>query len=777
MSSTVIPDEAPPPYAAVDPLLSQADNSSSSNGDVSTIVPQRPIQLPLRLRGGEAPAYDTITPFDGSSSSVSGEQEQLPSSSPSIISPVNFASAAGFFEERPPPPIVDQDEVEILQHQMTIYPRSQAKDFPRRPRCWNPRADGTETEITQQDWDTFLNFLFPPHLGPAASSAHLPRRVRAEVARDRKDRPQETDEEREARIAAVIAEWNQGFFLPRGTCISWVYVKNLEATPASPLCPRCYPAATKATQVSRNRGQARSGSESLEEQEQVPRSVPVESERLRRSSINEQTNSSQSVGPQGPSESSTSATNFPPFKPFTPWSLLHGGPNINGPTPPKHFSWGWPSQSPGLPRGPPSCAGPPWRGMGSSPFSWMSQLGARAQEYGEWISEQAQQYGRLAEEHARAQGQWVEQQAEYHGRQIEQMADSLSNLNLNNISSSTTTSSGSSCAWSSDSRSARRSRRNNTNSRNNRPRGSSTSSTSSDSSLSSIDSISTTSDLDATDLATVRAELLSLDDYHHRDLHAAAVALRHKLEDLQQSRRRARFNNGGCGGRGFGGRSWGGWGPHYHFHSGFGRGRGWWESPDQGQRNERVKDEMRAVKKAFKNVVRRARREEREIRRRRSRAEREERRRGKRNTTSLESGNNPDADAATARGRDVRSSDVHPPVLTPSSTVSSASDTTTSPPSSNMSISSTSSCCSNKDSPSKAHEDAQKRPAKEAQKLAKEQRKGEDRLRREEERKARHASRRSTNNATCGIGAQECGRSGAWGESGSGGGDQAGDGA
>lgn len=133
MSSTVIPDEAPPPYAVVDPLLSQANSSSTSNGEASTIVPQQPIQLPLCLRGGEAPAYDSITPSDGSSSSVSGEQEQLPSSSPSIISPVNFASAAGFFEERPLPPIGDQQEVEILQHKMTIYFRSQAKDFPAAP--------------------------------------------------------------------------------------------------------------------------------------------------------------------------------------------------------------------------------------------------------------------------------------------------------------------------------------------------------------------------------------------------------------------------------------------------------------------------------------------------------------------------------------------------------------------------------------------------------------------------------------------------------------------
>jgi hypothetical protein len=67
-------------------------------------------------------------------------------------------------------------------------------------------------EVAQQDWDTFLKYLFPPQLGLAAASQHLPRQLRAEIQRDRKDRPQETDEQRRARIAAVVDEWNQCFF-------------------------------------------------------------------------------------------------------------------------------------------------------------------------------------------------------------------------------------------------------------------------------------------------------------------------------------------------------------------------------------------------------------------------------------------------------------------------------------------------------------------------------------------------------------------------------------
>lgn len=772
----MIPDEAPPPYSVVDPLLLQTNGSSnSSNVDIHT-APQQQFQPPLRLRGGEAPSSDAISSDGSSGYPVSRDQ------SSSIIPPVNFASAAGFFEERPPPPVsvpAGDEQREILRHHMTIYPRSQAKDFPRRPRCWNrarAQADGTnepnnEIDITQQDWDTFLSFLFPPHLGPAASSAHLPRRLRAEIARDRKDRPQETDEEREARIAAVIAEWNQGFFLPRGTCVSWVYVKSLENTPASPLCPRCYPAATAAAQVLRDRGvaaaaAASSSSGPLEGQDQGQGQAPVEQlERLPRQRQAGPQESSQSPASTGSESSSTPAAASPQCKPPFPWPLCPGGSdnnnnNNNESTPPNHCPWGWRSQSLPLPRNAPSCPGAPWRGAGSGPFSWMSELGARAQKFGEQISEQALRYGRMVEEQARAQAQWIEEQARYHGRQIEQIGDSLSNLNLNkdNSNGSSSSSSSNKCPWpSSDPRSARRSDgasdRNNGRRRSRSSSTSSSSSSASTSSLSSIDSISTTSDLDAEDLAAVRAQLLSLNDYHHRDLHAAAVALRRQLHHLQQSRRRARFNNnnnsnnndGRGGGFGFGGRGGGrgAWGrghqhyyhhphPHHHPHPGFGRGWYRWEAPpgDHQQRqrpatDERAMKELRAVKRAFRDVVRRARREERELRRSRRRRRDRDRDRDRNPSLSLE----------------LDSKEDRPGIVDADSTNLSSSS------SSSSSTSSSSSSSASINSESKGHVDADadaqkkercakdnaKDKSKEARKRAKEQRKREEKLRKQKE--------------------------------------------
>lgn len=149
-----------------------------------------------------------------------------------------------------------------------------------------------------------------------------------------------------------------------------------------------------------------------------------------------------------------------------------------------------------------------------------------------------------------------------------------------------------------------------------RPRRASTASVSSDTSFSSIDSLSTTSELSSSDLATVRAQLLSLDDHHDRDLHDAAIGLRRQLDVLRESHRQSRITGGRCN------NPWrNGWGSSSS-QSGSACGRtGWgrWESPQQHQRStaERraVREETKATRKAFRDVLRRAREEQRERRR------------------------------------------------------------------------------------------------------------------------------------------------------------------
>ncbi|KAJ6131127.1 hypothetical protein N7523_001587 [Penicillium sp. IBT 18751x] len=609
-------EEAPPPYSATDPLNAANPRNGSS---------AQPI--PLRNNAQSQEAGSSRLPEPGSST-------------PSVV-PTHFTSAVTYFEQRPPT-VIDDSRV-LLDHHMTIYPRSQAKDFPKRPRCWNAQFG----EVLQQDWDAFLRYLFPAQLGLAAASQHLPRQLRAEIQRDRKDRPQETDEQRHARISAVVDEWNQCFFEPRATRIVFVYVGEPDAAPTSALCPRCYPAATKATQ---NIGTPTS----IEGQAPVTANAPSP------------------VGHSSPSPTSWPMPQYAPFgtpQPHMPYGTPYGVPPFtahttpNGQPPPQYYT-----------QPPPGVAPWQWQPWGYTPpqfgasgtsksgaLGWISNLTSQAQKYGERFAEQAQhygdqisaqamQYGRQVEEQALAHGRWIEDQARFQGRkpnvyppgyppgacngrppwnpapagQTGQIVGGAFNppiSTLTSTSSSTPTSPTTNATSvstaelrpspqphpesqpkphiQSDDKSLERSLQ--------RPRRASTSSISSLSSLSSIDSLSTTSDLDASDLANVRTQLQSLHDRHDRTLYEAAVDLRRQLSLLEESRREARTT---------GRRNW-----RHGRQAAQTDSTDWgrWESPEQQQRDatERraMKEEMRATKKAFRDVVRRARDEQRDKRR------------------------------------------------------------------------------------------------------------------------------------------------------------------
>lgn len=688
-------DDAPPPYSEIDPLILQQSqpvaNSGSNENEIPTDTQHPQLQLPLRLRGGDAPlptpTPTTATPAatataTASTSTDNPQTETLPPE------PVPFASAAAYFAERPPPP-VSPLERDTLVHHMTIYARSQGKDFPRRPRCWNSRAD----EITQHDWDTFLNFLFPPHLAPAASSNRLPHRLRAEIERDRKDRPQETDEEREVRIAAVLTEWNEGFFGPRATWVSWVYVADLETGPPSPLCPECYPVATQASQ-NRNRQHTRSRS--------VEAPMPVQTEQ----SSSSATPPRQPVAPQADDGLIPVESEAPPrpFRPFAPWDLYS-----NEPVPPS------PVEDPHIHRHSTSSS---WE---SGPIGWAAQFSARAQKYaekyaerltgqallyGKWVEQTALMRSRQIEEAALMRGRQIEEAALMRGRQIEEVGDRISN-------------------WASGlGRRGRPGRPPAQNPASNashvaaeqRPRRASISSSSSDESLSSINSLSSVSDLDPADLATVRAQLLSLDTYHGRELHAAAVGLRSHLRVLQQSRRDARLR-AHCGGSSAKRGNW-----------------GRWESPEEGRQREQqrraMKEETKALKETFKKVERRAREEHREQCR-----ERRDRRRCGRGH-GREEGQVRQEQQVRAQRTDSVDADKEVYVVPDSHTESpglTRSATTTPSSSSAPSL--------NPRDAAKAWADAQRAKAKAIQKLAKEQRKAVEKSHKEMEKELRKAAK------------------------------------
>lgn len=617
-------EEAPPPYSAVDPLLAPTNNRNGSSS--------------APLRGNVSASQDA-----GSSSA---NQSSTPSR-PAIV-PTHFTSAVTYFEERPATAL---DETrELLYHHMTIYPRSSAKDFPRRPRCWTSTVD----DVAQQDWDTFLRYLFPPQLGLAAASRHLPRQLRAEIQRDRKDRPQETDEQRQARITAVVDEWNQCFFEPRAARIDFVYVGESDAAPSSALCPRCYPAATRATQSPGAAG-ALDGQHATNPNALSP--VPGQ---------HAPSPTGWPVPPNQHYPYPPVPGHYGPFGAFPPFPG-HGAPPNH--QPPQYYP----------PPPPPPPGVPPWQWnnwaysqpqFGNSgtqktggPLGWISSLTSQAQKYGERFAEQAQHYGdqisshamnygRQVEEQALAHGRWIEEQARLHGSKQGAQPSAPYTYQRPSWNSGQTTGTTQSAPTppnnpstlarpegedqSSDQTPDQTNQNANLNQSRDEPddqtkdtkadskdpiidrsRRASISSISSESSLSSIDSLSTTSDLSPSDLATVRTQLQDLHDRHDRTLYDAAVDLRRQLDVLQESRREARAS---------GRQNWrNGWRrqqPNNADSSDWGR----WESPEQQERqsNERraMKEEMRATRKAFRDIVRRARDEQRD----RKRAKRNRRR-------------------------------------------------------------------------------------------------------------------------------------------------------
>ncbi|OJJ49607.1 hypothetical protein ASPZODRAFT_980705 [Penicilliopsis zonata CBS 506.65] len=619
-------DVPPPPYSTVDPLANSA----------------QPLQY-RREALERSPTADQARPASG--------HQSVAYTAP----PDHFSSAASYFTERPPT-VIDESRT-VLQHHLTIYPRSQSKDFPRRPRCWNSRRD----EIAQQDWDTFLKFLFPSHLGLASASDHLPRRLRAEIQRDRKDRPQETDDQRSARIAAVVEEWNLNFFEPRATRVVFVYVTDPEHAPASPLCPKCYPAATKASQDGQSIVSGESAGGASSQQDTWP--VGLQGQPYNAQGPNGMFAHRANTMPNFPSnQAAPGPFHHSPFFPYgAPPHHLPGHHSPYPPPPPPNLApapqwnnWGW-SQPPYASQYPPPS-------NANGPLGWITSLASQAQKYGERIGEQAQQYGdqisaqaqlygQKVEEHALAQGRWFEKHTSHGGRKVEGFFGGFNSRpydpgrlsgehKLNQVTPMAANNNSERASPVIPPAPARALTEPNmaTHNQARRHRSDSMSSSVSESSLSSVDSLLTTSDLSASDYANIRAQLLSLDGQHDRELYNTAVGLHRQLEELNAYRRQARINGLDRPGP---------WRHGRGYHHG-GRG-GRWESPEQHQQKwaakRATKEEMRATKKALREVLRRARDEHREQRRSR-RALRRQERRSRRNR------GNEDTDAETQPGNE-----------------------------------------------------------------------------------------------------------------------------
>ncbi|KAI9790426.1 MAG: hypothetical protein M1835_000955, partial [Candelina submexicana] len=184
--------EAPPPYTF---STSTATNPApSSTGDDPVIL------TPTESISSALPPYEPSTlPSQTSTTNFTPSPSTLHRQ---IIS--ELPSAAAYFEERQSSL---QSYDEILTHCMVITPSSTPETIAFPPHGWLNR------DVNYQDFATFLNYLLPHQVaspdGPTSEKQH--------GSNEKCEALQPvSDPERQAEIAAVVAEWNEGFFNPRG---------------------------------------------------------------------------------------------------------------------------------------------------------------------------------------------------------------------------------------------------------------------------------------------------------------------------------------------------------------------------------------------------------------------------------------------------------------------------------------------------------------------------------------------------------------------------------
>ena len=218
----------PPPYSETDiysntsshpiltPATSQADNLSvAGHPQLSTAssIDDSVIYTPLHSPTG------------------SDHQESLQDG----LGRVSTSSAVVYFESRP---VHGQIPAQTITHNITITSRTQPEELPY-PQGWATK------DITQQDWQTFVNYLLPDHIA-AVNNDVADRKLQQELMEERMhqlslgrgdDKSRADISEVDAQldplrqplssrsteslsaISATIAEWNEGFFKPRGVQI------------------------------------------------------------------------------------------------------------------------------------------------------------------------------------------------------------------------------------------------------------------------------------------------------------------------------------------------------------------------------------------------------------------------------------------------------------------------------------------------------------------------------------------------------------------------------
>jgi hypothetical protein len=191
-------EAVPPPYTSEDPLSPSATTGSE------VFCQSQTSHLNADYR--DVPSYELAV----------GEDEA-----------VTFFSAAQYFDEHPPPHPQLGDG--LVQHTISMGPQSDARGVSFVPLCWQIAL----AHVTHTDVMTFANYLFALQ---NTSETFLPEKSGGLVAGITEPWLQ-----RQRRFESVVAEWNDGFFAPRGLQVHLDLETNNAAyyEPQDMACTQC----------------------------------------------------------------------------------------------------------------------------------------------------------------------------------------------------------------------------------------------------------------------------------------------------------------------------------------------------------------------------------------------------------------------------------------------------------------------------------------------------------------------------------------------------------
>lgn len=230
----------PPPYSETD--LYSASSGPRSPGETATSP-------------HTVDAVATTQPISDAASSVD-QAESIPHYTPTSsvflsqhddVDHGSATSAAAYFESRPAPAMA---WTSVLVRTLMITAITSHNDLPYDPE-WQMRG------VTPTDWTTFLNFLIPDYISRVNNNV-AEQKLQAEQVDERLEhltlgsvgsrrtdtsqaeaqlsplRKQEFSNEASflANVAAVVTEWNEGFFGPRGIEVRYLEPEPQENSPS-----------------------------------------------------------------------------------------------------------------------------------------------------------------------------------------------------------------------------------------------------------------------------------------------------------------------------------------------------------------------------------------------------------------------------------------------------------------------------------------------------------------------------------------------------------------